>query len=118
MSPIHPKAPVQRTSRCRLSVHCRATPISFEVRLALLPRWNIDRPEDLPTHAQPNQDFEVSAAGVLHLPTKARFTPPLEDGPGLWEDGTLGTPLGIDYVMEDIKKKMMQLWHSYLQATA
>jgi hypothetical protein len=66
-----------------------------------------------------NQDYEVSAIGVVHLPAKARFVPALSGaGLGTWEDGKLGTPLGGEYTAADIKKTMVQLWRDYLRASA
>jgi hypothetical protein len=62
--------------------------------------------------------FEISAKGIIHTPTGAAFTPyPGEPNSGHMTYGQLGNvlPNGEDYRPYEVEKMMRQLWTEYVE---
>ena len=59
---------------------------------------------------KPNaEEFEISKYGIVHLPTKERFTShPGKPADGQWQDGhTLGI---LDYDQDEVRQMGRKLW--------
>ena len=63
---------------------------------------------------KPNaEEFEISKRGIVHLPTKERFTShPGKPADGRWQDGrTLAT---LDYDQDEVRQMGRKLWAKYV----
>jgi hypothetical protein len=60
-------------------------------------------------------EYEVTAEGVVHVPTEARFTAnPSMPTSGWWRCGKLGTVASHGYQPEKVKEEMRRLWAEHL----
>ncbi len=67
-----------------------------------------------PVNKKPNpEEFEISKRGIVHRPTKERFTShPGKPADGLWQDGhTLAT---LDYDQDEVRQIGRKLWANYV----
>ena len=68
-----------------------------------------------PVNKKPNpEEFEISQHGIVHLPTKERFTShPGKPADGLWRDGH--TLAALDYDQDEVRQIGRKLWANHVR---